>query len=142
MTSTLNDQLGKAKERHCGFMLGGGALPKMDWGVFHGAHFRPHLVVVQLADIDPKAGASALDDWLTGSSGNYSLQRERGLTILVAFELDSDAAQLARVLKAIPGERDAQWASKAEGRLDGAARKRIARSSSRRDRGKRGSLET
>ena len=122
-------------------MLGGVALPKMDWGVFHAAHFRPHLVAVNLAGIDPKSGASALDEWLTGSSGNYAVQEDRRLAILVAFELDDDAAQLSRVLRAIPGERDNQWASKAKGRLDAATRKRIARSS-RRDRDKRGSLET
>jgi hypothetical protein len=114
----------------------GVAVPKMDWDIFHLAHFRPHLVLVQLADIDAKSGASALDDWLAGSSGNYALQEDRRLAIPVAFELDSDAAQLARVLRASPGERDNQWASKAKGRLDGAAQKRIARYS-RRDRGKR-----
>jgi len=111
-------------------------LPKMDWGDFHRAHFRPHLVSVQLADIDPRSGASTLDGWLAGSSGNYALQEDRRLEILVAFELDSDAAQLSRVLKAIPGTRDNQWASKAKGRLDDATRKRIARSF-RRDREKR-----
>jgi hypothetical protein len=124
------------EQRRCGFVLGKGeALPEMDWGIFHSAHFRPHLVVVHLADIDPQSGASALEDWLTGSSGNYALQKEQRLTILVAFELDSDAAQLARVLRAIPRERDNQWASKAKGRLDPATRKRIGRSS-RRHRGK------
>jgi len=81
------------------------------------------------ADIDPKSGASALDEWLAGASGNYALQKECRLQILVAFELDSDAAQLSRVLKAIPGKRDSEWASKAKGRLDDAARKRIAKSS-------------
>ena len=111
-------------------------MPKMDWGDFHRAHFRPHLVSVQLADIDPRSGASTLDGWLAGSSGNYALQEDRRLEILVAFELDSDAAQLSRVLKAIPGTRDNQWASKAKGRLDDATRKRIARSF-RRDREKR-----
>lgn len=116
-------------------------MPKMDWDVFHRAHFRPHLVLVQLADMDPEAGASALDDWLTGASGNYALQEDLRLAILVAFELDREAAQLARVLRASPGARDCQWASKAKGRLDSAARKRIARSC-RRDRGKRGSLAT
>jgi hypothetical protein len=119
----------------------GVALPKMDWGVFHAAHFRPHLVVVHLPDIEPKSAASALDDWLTGCSGNYTLQESRRLDILVAFELDTDAAQLSRVLGAIPGKRDNQWASKAKGRLNDAAKKRIAKSG-RGDRAKRASLGT
>jgi hypothetical protein len=109
-------------------MLGCETVPKMDWDAFHGAHFRPHLVAVHLADIDPKSGASVLDRWLAGSSGNYAIQEKRK-AILVAFEVDNEAAQLSRVLKAVPGRRDDQWASKTQGRLDCAARIRIARAS-------------
>jgi hypothetical protein len=127
MSATQDDLVEEGGDA-AGLCWEGVALPKMDWGDFHRAHFRPHLVSVQLADIDPRSGASTLDGWLAGSSGNYALQEDRRLEILVAFELDSDAAQLSRVLKAIPGTRDNQWASKAKGRLDDATRKRIARS--------------
>lgn len=137
MTTAKNHPLGKTKRDTAALYWEGVALPKMDWGDFHAAHFRPHLVVVHLAGIDPKSGASALDDRLTASSGNYALQEDRRLEILVAFELDSDAAKLSRALRAIPGKRDNQWASKAEGWLNDATRKRIA-SSPRRDRGTRG----
>lgn len=110
-------------------------MPKLNWDAFQDSHFRPHLVVVHLAGINPTAGTSLLDNWLVNALGGYALKQE-GQAILVAFEMDSEAARFSSVLQATPLGRGQEWASKAEARLDGAARRRLSRAS-RREREKR-----
>jgi len=92
-------------------------MPRMDWGQFLDAHYRPHLVAVNLGT--PSSSTSglhfiALLERLTeslGTSGNYSIRTE-GRVVKVAFEREIDAETLGQTLSAQPDERGPEWASR------------------------------
>jgi hypothetical protein len=91
-------------------------MPRMDWEQFLDAHYRPHLVAVNLGT--PSSSTSgrhliALLERLTeslGTAGNYSIRTE-GRVVKVAFERDIDAETLGQVLSAQKDKRRAEWAS-------------------------------
>jgi len=91
-------------------------MPRMDWGQFLDAHYRPHLIAVNLGTPrDSKSGRHliALLERLTeslGTAGNYSIRTE-GRVVKVAFERDIDAETLGQVLSAQTDERGPEWAS-------------------------------
>jgi hypothetical protein len=74
----------------------------MDWGQFLGAHYRPHLVAVNLGT--PSTSTSGRDliallERLTeslGTAGNYSIRAEDRV-VKVAFEREIDAETLGHV---------------------------------------------
>ena len=91
-------------------------MPRMDWEQFLDAHYRPHLIAVNLGTpSDSKSGRHliALLERLTeslGTAGNYSIRTE-GRVVKVAFERDIDAETLGQVLSAQTDERGPEWAS-------------------------------
>jgi hypothetical protein len=92
-------------------------MPRMDWGQFLDAHYRPHLVAVNLGTpSDSKSGRHliAVLERLTesfGTSGNYSIRTE-GRVVKVAFEREIDAETLGQTLSAQSDERGPEWASR------------------------------
>ena len=88
----------------------------MDWGQFLDAHYRPHLIAVNLGTpSNSKSGWHfiALLERLAeslGAAGNYSIRTE-GRVVKVAFERDIDAETLGQVLSAQTDERGPEWAS-------------------------------
>jgi hypothetical protein len=88
----------------------------MDWGQFLGAHYRPHLVAVNLGT--PSTSTSGRDliallERLTeslGTAGNYSIRAEDRV-VKVAFEREIDAETLGQTLSAQTDERGSEWAS-------------------------------
>jgi hypothetical protein len=102
----------------------------MDWDTFQDMHHRPHLIVATLElGLDPASDetAVALFERLAralGMTGNYTIKKD-GASIRAAFEIDTDAERFAAVLLAKTTLSEPEWASKAVGRLDGAAQRRI-----------------
>lgn len=105
-------------------------MPSMDWDAFLDAHYRPHLVVATLG-----SGVEPASDQATGVllerlaealrlSGNYAIKHD-GDDIRAAFETDADAGRFAGVLMAKTTTRDPEWASRAVGRIDGVAQRKI-----------------
>jgi hypothetical protein len=94
----------------------GVAMPRMDWGQFLDAHYRPHQVAVNLGTpSNSKSGRHliALLERLTESlstAGNYSIRTE-GRVVKVAFERDIDAETFGQALSAQTDERGPEWAS-------------------------------
>ena len=94
----------------------GVAMPRMVWGEFLDAHYRPHLVAVKLGTPSNSTSGRhliALLERLTeslGTAGNYSIRME-GRVVKVAFERDIDAETLGQVLSAQTDERGPEWAS-------------------------------
>jgi hypothetical protein len=88
----------------------------MDWEQFLDAHYRPHLVAVNLGT--PSSSTSgrhliALLERLTeslGTAGNYSIRTE-GRVVKVAFEREIDAETLGQTLSAQTDKRGPEWAS-------------------------------
>ena len=105
-------------------------MPSMDWETFQDAHYRPHLVIANLAGTakpDQAETRKALLERLAASlgvAGNYAIKRD-GTTIHAAFELDMDAARFADVLLAKTAFRDPEWASRAVARMDRATQRKI-----------------
>lgn len=102
----------------------------MDWDAFLDAHYRPHPVVATLRPgFEPASDqttvallerlAVALRMW-----GNYAIKQE-GTDIRAAFETNADAERFAGVSLAKTTTRDPEWASRAVGRIDGAAQRKI-----------------
>lgn len=94
----------------------GVAMPRMVWGEFLDAHYRPHLVAVNLGTPSNSTSGRhliALLERLTeslGTAGNYSIRME-GRVVKVAFERDIDAETLGQALSAQTDERGPEWAS-------------------------------
>jgi hypothetical protein len=112
---------------------------KMEWDVFLDAHYRSHLVEMQLAGVGSHAAMPILEGCLEGILGSYALQ-QREDAILVAFERDVDAERFLSLVKADPGPGSAEWSSRSRAHLDGVARRKIVRAL-RRIRVKRGSSD-
>src|SRR5260221_7414303 len=106
-------------------------MPRMDWGQFLDAHYRPHLVAVNLGTpSNSTAGRHiiALLERLTeslGTAGNYSIRAE-GRVVDVAFERDLDAETFGQALSARTAERGPEWASQWVCGLDRDAQHKIA----------------
>jgi predicted regulator of Ras-like GTPase activity (Roadblock/LC7/MglB family) len=98
----------------------------MDWDAFQDAHYRPHLVEADLAIASEDTTATVFDRLPTmlGLTGNYAIRKD-GNTIRAAFEIDSDAERFAAMLLAKVSSREAEWASRWVGRIDGTTRRRI-----------------
>ena len=102
----------------------------MDWGQFLDAHYRPHLVAVNLrapSDSGSRQRLIALLEELTeslGTAGNYSINT-RGRVVKVAFERDIDAETLGQVLSARQEKHGAEWASQWACRFDRDAQREI-----------------
>jgi hypothetical protein len=98
-------------------------MPRMDWGQFLDAHYRPHLVAVNLrtpSDSGSKQRLIAMLEQLTenlGTAGNYSIST-RGRVVKVAFERDIDADTLGQMLSARKDKHGAEWASQWACRFD------------------------
>jgi hypothetical protein len=105
-------------------------MPRMDWGQFLDAHYRPHLVSVNLRTpigSESRRHLIALLEQLTenlGTAGNYSIST-RGRVVKVAFERDVDAETLGQVLSARKDKHGAEWASQWACRLDRDAQREI-----------------
>jgi hypothetical protein len=118
-------------------------MPRMDWEAFQEAHFRPHLLVVRVVDLEPQMAQVILGRWLDrplNIPGNYAVSRE-GQGVLVAFENELDAKKLAVVLRAAAVPSEPMWASSWQANLDRAAHRRLRADAARR-RQKRGSRST
>ena len=91
-------------------------MPRMDWGQFLDAHYRPYLVAVNLrmpSGSESRQRLIALLEELTeslGTAGNYSISA-RSRVVKVAFERDIDAEALGEVLNARQEKHGAEWAS-------------------------------
>jgi hypothetical protein len=105
-------------------------MPKMGWQEFQRDHHRPHLLIVSVearkaSKLPPeKADLERLAVRL-GAAGNYAFKVE-GTTVYAAFEDDADAKRFAAVFRPEQITREAEWASKAFARMDGATYRRIA----------------
>jgi hypothetical protein len=102
-------------------------MPSMEWERFQDAHYRPHLVIANLAEgIGPVSGDLFQSLAATlGVSGNYAIRGD-GTIIQAVFEIDKDAERFASALSARASFRDLEWASKTVANVDRAAQKRIA----------------
>ena len=101
-------------------------MPRMDWEDFQRDHHRPHLLVVSVAS-RPAAAKADLERLAVrlGVVGNYAVKAD-GRTIYAAFEAHGDAERFAKVFRPEQITREAEWASKAMARMDGATSRRIA----------------
>jgi hypothetical protein len=90
---------------------------RMHWAQFLDAHFRPHLVAVNLGTISSSPSGRHLVATLQrlaeslGTNGNYSM-RTNGRVVNVAFEKDIDALRFVEALGAQETERPPDWASR------------------------------
>jgi hypothetical protein len=106
-------------------------MPTMDWEAFQESHHRPHLVLVDLPRTTVSRSQAARLSKLQQLAeqlqiiGPYAMRAEQK-SILIAFELDTDAQRFGNALSARPGTRDAAWASKFHCRLDRTAQRRIS----------------
>ena len=80
-------------------------MPQMDWEVFQEAHYRPHLVIANLAEMaDPRQCETSvlmlarLGEALSGG-GSYAVKRGKN-DIRAAFEIDVDAKKFAAAVMA------------------------------------------
>ena len=99
-------------------------MPARDWADFLQAHYRPHLLVVDLGTSGKGARGKRLVDLLgqlTASlqtTADYAVCCE-GQEVKIAFESDLDARTLAELLAARVVERGGkEWASKSVCNLD------------------------
>ena len=106
-------------------------MPTMDWELFLDAHFRPHLVVVNIDSPSDSASSRSLIHQLErlaeslNSAANYALRSEDHV-IKVAFENDLDANSFSAALMAHPIESGPDWASVSVCSFDLQAQHRMA----------------
>jgi hypothetical protein len=101
----------------------------MNWEAFQEAHFRPHLALVRLVDVDPNAATTMIENWFEGSfnaPSNYAVKQDQQ-ELLIAFELYKDVEKFTVALRGTPMASASEWASRTEVRLDAAACTRLAR---------------
>ena len=104
-------------------------MPKMKWEDFQRDHHRPHLLVVSVEATrasKPSAAKADLERLAVrlGATGNYAIKAD-GRTIYAAFEDNGDAERFAEVFRPERITREAEWASRAMARMDGATSRRI-----------------
>jgi hypothetical protein len=106
-------------------------MPTMDWDLFLDAHFRPHLVLVNIDSPSDSAFSRSLIHQLErltesrNSAANYAMRSEDQV-IKVAFENDLDADSFSAALMAHPIESGPDWASVSVCSFDLEAQHRMA----------------
>ena len=106
-------------------------MPTMDWQLFLDAHFRPHLVIVNIGSRSGSASSHSLIHQLErlteslNSVANYAMHSEDQM-IRVAFENDLDAEAFSEALMAHPIEGGPDWASVSVCSFDLQAQHRMA----------------
>ena len=101
-------------------------MPLMGWNAFCDAHHRPFLIRAHFDATAPQVRLDTLERFVkaVGPKGNFALcQGEK--VIRAAFELEADAVQAVRILKARNMGRDDEWAGQWALFVDGRAMARI-----------------
>ena len=89
-------------------------MPAMEWANFQDAHHRAHLLTGAVSkEFQQDDGLVLIMDLLqaAGLVGNYALRLHEG-SVLIAFERDADASNVAELVGAKPAGSDEAWSSR------------------------------